>query len=218
MDLMNDDEQFNRWLGDAAREYHDLGTIEVPREDMWAAVRQELDHVAADTVVSPQPLPFRRTGRWFRVVAPYAAAAVLLLAVGIAIGRSGAPAAPAAPGVVAAVPQATAVMYERATQAHLGRAEVLLSTVAQQSSPGNDAVARFARDVLTDTRLLLDSPAADNVARRALLQDLEMLLVQIVQLSSTSTDDHRQFLDRALERGDLMTRIRLATPNGVSGT
>ncbi len=213
------EEQFNTWLAEAARDYHDPASRTVPRDEMWNAVRQGLDRPASQNTEA-RVLPLRRTGggRWFRVIAPYAAAAVLLLAVGIAIGRSSLTSPVGSGDVATSVPQASSATYDRATQAHLGRAEVLLTTVTQRSTVGDEATARFARDVLTDTRLLLDSPAADDVARRVLLQDLEMLLVQIVQLSSTSTDDHRQLLDRALERGDLMTRIRLAAPVGVSGT
>lgn len=212
---MNDEEQFNNWLGDAARDYNDPAPVAVPRDAMWTAIRQGLDRPVVAHTERSHVLLLRRSARWLRVTAPYAAAAVLLVAVGFGLGRAGSPTTVAK---IAAVPPASDVMYDRATQAHLSRAEVLLTTVTQRSSAADEATARFARDVLTDTRLLLDSPAADDVARRVLLQDLEMLLVQIVQLSSTSTDDHRQLLDRTLERGDLMTRIRLAAPTGVSGT
>jgi hypothetical protein len=40
----------------------------------------------------------------------------------------------------------------------------------------------WARDLLTTTRLLLDSPAGADPARRELLETLELVLVQIARL------------------------------------
>ena len=66
---------------------------------------------------------------------------------------------------------------------------------------------KWAREMLTNTRLLLDSPAGDDPVRRRLLEDLETVLVQLVQRSGASADD-REILDRTLERTQLLTRLR----------
>lgn len=92
---------------------------------------------------------------------------------------------------------------------HLSRAEALVSVVA--ASPA-DAVmdsltGRWARDMLTNTRLLLDSPAGDDAVRRRLLEDLETVLVQLLQRTGGAVDE-RALIDRTLERTQLLSRLR----------
>lgn len=92
---------------------------------------------------------------------------------------------------------------------HLSRAEALVSVVA--ASPA-DAVmdsltGRWARDMLTNTRLLLDSPAGDDPVRRRLLEDLETVLVQLLQRTGGAVDE-RALIDRTLERTQLLSRLR----------
>lgn len=102
-----------------------------------------------------------------------------------------------------------------ASREHLTRAEALVSVVA--TTPG-DAVldsltGRWAREMLTNTRLLLDSPAGEDPVRRRLLEDLETVLVQMVQRSGAAIEE-RQLIDRTLERTQLLTRLR----SSVTGT
>jgi hypothetical protein len=78
-------------------------------------------------------------------------------------------------------------------------------------------MSAWARDLLSNTRLLLDSPAAVDPERRRLLEDLELVLVQIVQLAPANTAD-RAMIDRALEHDHVMTRLRTAVPAGQAGT
>jgi len=73
--------------------------------------------------------------------------------------------------------------------------------------------ARWARDVLSNTRLLLDSPAGEDPVRRRLLEDLETVLVQLVQRSGRTAED-RAMLDRTLQRTQILTRLR----SGAAGT
>ena len=73
----------------------------------------------------------------------------------------------------------------------------------------------WARDILSNTRLLLDSPAADDPARRRLLQDLELVLVQMVQRSpEAGAGDERAQINRSMERTQVLTRLRSALPAG----
>lgn len=102
-----------------------------------------------------------------------------------------------------------------ASREHLTRAEALVSVVA--TTPG-DAVldsltGRWAREMLTNTRLLLDSPAGEDPVRRRLLEDLETVLVQMVQRSGAAVEE-RELIDRTLERTQLLTRLR----SSVTGT
>lgn len=96
-----------------------------------------------------------------------------------------------------------------ASREHLGRAEALITVVAASSADAttDSLTARWAREMLSNTRLLLDSPAGDDPIRRRLLEDLEMLLVQLVQRSGDAVGE-RELIDRTLERTQLLTRLR----------
>ena len=105
--------------------------------------------------------------------------------------------------------------YQLASQQHLTRAEALVAVVAAMPADAamDSLTGRWARDVLTNTRLLLDSPAGEDPVRRRLLEDLETVLVQLVQRSGRTTED-RAMIDRTLQRTQLLTRLR----SGATGT
>ncbi|MFN0098126.1 MAG: hypothetical protein ACKVS7_05580 [Gemmatimonadaceae bacterium] len=105
--------------------------------------------------------------------------------------------------------------YRVASDQHLSRAEALVAVVAATSADAmmDSLTAKWARDILTNTRLLLDSPAGEDPVRRKLLEDLETVLVQLVQRSGR-TDEDRAMLDRTLQRTQLLTRLR----SGATGT
>jgi hypothetical protein len=73
----------------------------------------------------------------------------------------------------------------------------------------------WARELLSKTRLLLDSPVANDPQRRPLLEDLELVLVQIVQLSPGSTPQDRELIEKTLQHDHVMTRLRTAIPAGT---
>lgn len=99
--------------------------------------------------------------------------------------------------------------FQVASRDHLVRAEALVSVVAATPADAvmDSLTGRWAREMLTNTRLLLDSPAGDDPVRRRLLEDLETVLVQLVQRSGAAVDE-RALIDRTLERTQLLTRLR----------
>lgn len=101
--------------------------------------------------------------------------------------------------------------YRVASQQHLARAEALVAVVATAPRDAmiDSLTDRWAREMLTNTRLLLDSPAGEDPIRRRLLEDLETLLVQLVQRSGAAADE-RALFDRTLDRTQLLTRLRSA--------
>ena len=146
-------------------------------------------------------------------------------------GEDAAPPAAAAPRVAAqrpgpelpaadrAAPASAAPrdLYRLASQQMLGQAEALLAhyradRAAERMDP---AIGRWARDVLTSTRLLLDSPASDDPEMRSLLQDLELVLAQIVQRTGQADPLEDEMIDRTIEDRDLLPRLRRAVPAGV---
>ncbi|HYO45312.1 MAG TPA: hypothetical protein VEY33_01305 [Gemmatimonadota bacterium] len=130
------------------------------------------------------------------------------------IVRAAAAAEPQAPRPAAATPRD---LYQLASQQMLGQAEALLEQYrADRAADRIDpAVGRWARDVLTSTRLLLDSPAADDPGMHDLLEDLELVLAQIVQRTGQADLLDDEMIDRTIEDRDLMPRLRGAIPAGV---
>jgi hypothetical protein len=78
-------------------------------------------------------------------------------------------------------------------------------------------LASWANDVLSNTRLLLDSPAASDPQRRRLLEDLELVLVQMVELGPDHHGSDRPMIDRTLDRDHVLTRLHNAVPVGSVG-
>jgi ubiquinone biosynthesis protein UbiJ len=84
---------------------------------------------------------------------------------------------------------------------------------------GNEQLASAtARQLLATNRLLLDSPAANDGRTRLLLQDLELVLAEIAQLSPQPRSRDLDLITEGLERGGVMSRLRTAVPSGPSTT
>ena len=109
--------------------------------------------------------------------------------------------------------------YQLTTLQNLSDAEALLTSFRSRSSADQQMDAQlgtWARQLLSNTRLLLDSPVGDDPQRRPLLQDLELVLVQIVQqLSPGSTPQDRELIEKTLQQNHVMTRLRTAIPAGA---
>ena len=204
------EERFEAWLKENAADYH-RPPAEVPREEMW-------DAITATRRVRPK----RRSlfaDRWS--LTQYAIAASLLIGAGIGLGywMRGPDAVPA---VVTSVPFASdsalrEATYDIASVQHLTAVEAMLTSFrADERSESDQALQRWARDLLASTRLLMDSPAAENNSRRQLLEDLEFVLAQIVQLDPNAPAEDRAMVDRAINREQVLTRIRSSIPAGFS--
>jgi hypothetical protein len=107
--------------------------------------------------------------------------------------------------------------YQLTAVRHLSEAEALLTSFRTHSTTDQQMDAQlgsWARELLSNTRLLLDSPVANDPQRRPLLEDLELVLVQIVQLSPGSTPQDRELIEKTLQQDHVMTRLRTAIPAG----
>jgi hypothetical protein len=206
---MSDDELDQR-IRDAARAYHE--PPETPRDAMWnriearrAETRVEREEPAPVKVI---PFPARRV--------LWAAAAAAVLAVGIGLGRLSVPQQPTAwQG-----PSANATTYRLATQEHLAQSEAFLTLFRTSLEERRDQrlASASARQLLASNRLLLDSPAAVDPSTRVLLEDLELVLAQIAQLSPRSRDEDLLLIRDGIERGNVMPRLRIAVPAGAAPT
>ena len=121
---------------------------------------------------------------------------------------------PATGRQLAGLPQSN--IYQVATARHLADAEVLLTSFSLGSKDAgmNNQFADWAKGLLSNTRLLLDSPAGDDPRRAKLLQDLEMVLAQIVQLSPNAAATDRELIQGSIQNGQVITRLRTAIPAG----
>jgi hypothetical protein len=114
---------------------------------------------------------------------------------------------------------ATNRAYEVATIEHLGRAEALLTAFRAESRSGevDRQVTAWAGDLLSTTRLLLDSPAAKDPRLAKLLGDLEFVLAQITQLQGQkgARPDELELIDQAVRQHEMLMRLRATIPAGT---
>ena len=203
------DDQLDPRLLDAARAHN--APPETPREAMWAAIEARRRETGAGVPRETWGIPLRRH-RW----AGWAAAAAAVLALGIGIGRVSVQPEP----VAWKGPSANATTYRLAAQEHLGQSEAFLTLfrTSVQQQPDYRLASASARQLLATNRLLLDSPAAIEPATRLLLEDLELVLAEIAQLSRQSRAQDLQLIRDGLERGNVMPRLRTAVPAGAAPT
>lgn len=207
----HEDPKFEAWLKDAARTtYHAPRTT--PREEMWARIEAKRRH---KPVIELRP--------WMR----WALAAAAVLVFGIGIGRWSVkqvvtPVSTPVAGidtVQPASPDQPNVVYQVAATQYLSRTEAFLTSfradlVSGQRGGNNLRFARQARDLLSTTRLMLDSPAADDQRLRALLEDLELVLAQIAQLGAAQSGEDTDLITQGMNRSNVLPKLRSAIPAG----
>ena len=99
---------------------------------------------------------------------------------------------------------------------YLSRTEALLTGFRSEARTGRIDLqfAGQARDLLTTTRLMLDSPAAADPRLKSLLEDLELVLAQIAQVPQGSDRADLQLINQGLEQRSVLLRLRTANPAG----
>ncbi|HSJ76209.1 MAG TPA: hypothetical protein VK899_08520 [Gemmatimonadales bacterium] len=225
------DDRFDDLLRDSAREYND--PPETPREELWqriVAAREADKQAPKEKTEDEEPLrvlPFRRLPR-IRPNRPltWAAGVAAVLALGIGLGRMSVKQPPtvavSAPVPSSApAPRVTGAAYRVATTEHLSQSEAFLTLfrASVRGKAGNERLASAtARQLLATNRLLLDSPAAADARTRLLLQDLELVLAEIAQLSPQPRSRDLQLITEGLEQGGVLSRLRTAVPAGTSAT
>jgi hypothetical protein len=202
----HEDPKFETWLKEQAQAYH--SPLPTPREEMWARIETERPRRAPRRVIELRP--------WMR----WGLAAAALLLLGISIGRWTADQATGVGGGPSLASADTAgnrdVLYQVAATQYLSRTETFLTGFRADLRAGR-ADTRFtgqARDLLTTTRLLLDSPAADDPRMRALLEDLELVLVQISQLEAGRDRRNTDLITQDMDQRNVLPKLRSAIPAG----
>lgn len=201
----HEDPRFDQWLKDQARSYH--APRPTPREEMWARIAAERSRRERRVIV------LRPWVRW-------GLAAAAMLALGIGIGRWSAnqPGGPAGTPVAATGDLLSSdIAYQVAATQYLSRAETFLTgfrSDARGTAASNGRFVRQARDLLNTTQLLLDSPAANDPRMRSLLEDLELLLAQIAQLSGGQATRDADLVTQSMDQSNVLPKLRSAIPAG----
>lgn len=182
---------------------------EVPREEMWSRIQAARRFRRPSARLQPR-------SAWIAWGVGLAA----MLLIGIGLGRLSVLRQPSDPAVPVARQDAlpvnggtaggdAAAPYRMVALQHLSRVEVLLTTVSNGTIDAQ--VSTWARDMLSSTRMLLDSPAADDPRMSQLLEDLELVLMQIASPAARQRGE-LDLIQHGIQQTDVLPRLRATLP------
>jgi hypothetical protein len=211
--MMDDrsDEQLDEWIREAAHSYHSPPPAPAPREEMWHAIQ------AARRTLDVRPI--RRPIRWLAWSVGVAAVLALGVSIGLIIASDR-----SAPIPIAAAddPSATSSRHVSTalavvTTEHLTQAETFLTLFRAEVRTGGASsyASGTARHLLATNRLITDSPAGADPVLKELLQDLELVLAQIAQLSEDSWEGETDLITDGIEQRAVLTRLQTVVPAGT---
>ena len=212
--------RFDDLMRDAAESYR--RPPEPPLDQMWQAIERELATSTVEGESEPTASTWAHRGsrrmRFITRALPIAATLIIGVAIGrgtAGMGKASQPTDGPAPVPVASSARTDSGLsepYQQATTKYLGQTAALLISLPSEVKAGRadqEFIGR-AGDLLTTTRLLLDSPAAANGAMRSLLEDLELVLAQVVRLQNDRGRTELDLINEALEQRDVLPRLRTA--------
>jgi hypothetical protein len=219
------DTEFEALLAELRENYH--VPPRPPLDEMWKRIETERPGARGRGPRASGPGYPPRTAGWAWGLWWMGVAAALLVGVGIGRLTSGSPRRVVdahasrlpAQGAPARAPRFdTTVVYDQTTARYLGQTAALLVALPSEvrgGQPDHRFVARAA-ELLTTTRLLLDSPAAADPKVRALLEDVELVLAQVAHLESDRGGRvEYELITQALEQRDLLPRLHSAVAEGA---
>jgi hypothetical protein len=110
--------------------------------------------------------------------------------------------------------------YRLAVLEHLAGTEAMLTSFRSAAKRGEvDAqITRWARDLLTTTRLLEMSPAQQDPMMKRLLGDLELVLLQIAQYTASGNHsaEELELIEHSIERRGVIGKLRTTIPARMS--
>ena len=217
---MNDETNVDQVMAELRTRYN--APPPTPKDEMWRVIRAGLPVARTASVRSLEEARARRGTPNRSFGWAVAAAAVLML--GIGIGRMTVPLSPMADSAAARPDQAVFMM---AAADHLGQSESFLTVVRAEARAGtlDPEMVGWARGLLMQTRLFLDATEpGTQPAFRELMEDLELVLAQVVSVAEggqVDADRTRTELDlalRGMEDREVMTRIQAASAPTLAGT
>ena len=209
-----DDKDLEHLVSEMRRSYN-VPVERPPLEEIWAGVEREHFGTRGDRPAFGG-YPRGTRGAWWLGIA-----AALLIGRGIGRLTGHVPQVVADdashPVSRAARPADTTATYDGSTARYLGQTAALLIALPGEARAGRTDqrfVARAA-ELLTTTRLLLDSPAAADPKVRALLEDVELVLAQVAHLETDGGRVELELITQALEQRDLLPRLTSAVAGGA---
>ena len=223
---MNED-RLDKMIREAARNLGDPPPA--PRDEMWAEIdRRRQSRRGGKTRVFPFPR---------RVWVPMAAAAVLAL--GFALGRIAVPlgdspveqarveTSPASEGVPGEATPGIGTgdtptrennpdrAYRVAAASFINRTDTVLSQFASAPTLNGDTVIYdWAKELLTENRLLIDTNPTGDPELTRLLGDLEYVLAQIVMHGESQREDDSIWIREGMDERSILLRVRSRIPAG----
>lgn len=201
-----------------AREHYNVPRHTPSFDHMWTRIEQVAfgdDSARGSGGVIALATTRRAWGRSLRDHGAWVGLAAGLL-IGVLAGRQTVR-MPAASRVVAVADTAPAeaAPVDLETARYLGQTAALLVSLPGEprGTVIDEAFATRAQQLLATTRVLLD--AADDSETRALLEDLELVLAQIVGIRANNRTEELELINQALEQRELLPRLHSAV-NGSS--
>jgi hypothetical protein len=179
---------------------------------MWSKIQAQREASALNPRKARMPW-------WRKNSVAWSAAAAAVLIVGIGIGRWSVVPHDTPPVDSVSLDDGPTIdsgqFYRLAAARHLRQTETLITLFTLgEGGDGSDKrqqrIDDWAKRLLSDTRLLLDSPAAEDPALEKLLTDLEFVLARISQVS----DEQLEAEQRRIADDALLMRLRSQLPAG----
>jgi len=208
------DRELDRLLADMRRSYNPPPAP--PLDEMWGRIERQTFGARGDLRSGWAGRFLPTAGRGRRLAWWMGMAAALVAGVGIGRLTASGPQAVSTADASRRAPDhsrtADTASYDHATARYLGQTAALLIALPAEARAGRTDqrfVARAA-ELLTTTRLLLDSPAAADPNVRALLEDVELVLAQVAHLEAERGRVELELIAQALEQRDLLPRLSSA--------
>ncbi len=202
------EKQFEEFLKEAVKDYNE--PPETPRDAMWSRI-QEVRRTRREA-----PRVVFLMSPWLRWGVGVAAALALGIGIGMNLDRMGDEPTPMATAGQLPEVAAQSDVQMLAAMSHLTQVETFLTMFRSDVRSGRSdyQMANPARDLLTTTRLLQGSAAAQDARMRDLLDDLELVLVQIAQLRSEVGSGEAELVTQAIDERGVLLRLRAAADAG----
>ena len=201
------EKQFEEFVKDAVEDYNQ--PPEVPQAAMWARIEESrrASRTASKVVFLASP--------WVRWGVGLAATLALGIGIGMNLDRTvqgTLTVAAVDPEPATESPVGDGDIYQLVALGHLSRTEAFLSMFRTDVRAGRTdyQVANPARELLTATRLLQGSQTIRDQRLLELLDELELVLVQIAQLSPDLDGEEAELVTQAIEQRSVLLRLRAA--------
>jgi hypothetical protein len=114
-------------------------------------------------------------------------------------------------------PATESLAYRLVVLQHLAGSEAMITSFRSSARKGQtDAeLARWSRELLSTTRLLVSSLASNDPVMKRLLDDLDLVISQIVQYTSkgTTNPEELDLIEQSINKRGVMSKLRSTIPS-----